>query len=313
MTNSTPPPVDLESLDLNLLTVLELLVRTGSAGATADRLGRTTPWVSQALTRLRTQLGDPLFFHDGRRMIPTERALQLAPGVGRALAELRQIIATEPRFEPASSLRVFRIDIPVGGDLVLAPTLTAFAAERAPGVGFVITSSRAGEVWPELQAGEIDLAIDYVELDDDEDLRHKLLYDDPFVVMTRRNHPAVAAAGGLTREVFAKARHVAVSWARNPRESPVDRRLADVGIKRRSSVFVPSIAAIPGVVEATDYFAMLSRRTARTLARHWQIDIHECPFEFQPIPIYIVWHRRFDADPGHAWLRNAMVDVCEAL
>ena len=54
-------PVNLSSVDLNLLVVLEALLAEGSVTRAAKRVGLSQPATSHALGRLRTLLGDPLF------------------------------------------------------------------------------------------------------------------------------------------------------------------------------------------------------------------------------------------------------------
>lgn len=308
------PPfiLDPEQIDLDNLRVFDLVMRNRSVSDTADVMGVFPGTVSRILKTLEERIGEPLFIVGRNTMIPTERALLIEEGVRSAIGDLRRAVLQRPSFDAATSDRGFKVDIPVGGHMVLAPLLMAHIDKTAPNVRLIISSSRAGDVWPQLQAGEVDLAMDYVQLPH-RDVRHQLLYDDPFVVIARRGHPAVAAAGGLTREVFETVQHVAVSWTRTPRESPVDRRLGAIKVMRRCKHYVPSIASIPGIVESTDYVAMLSRRTAQHVARRWAIEVHPCPFEFEPIPIHIVWHARYDDDPGHTWLRDALAHVVNAM
>src|SRR5437773_487786 len=64
-------PVHLASIDLNLLVVLDALLRSRSTVAAARALGRTQSAVSHALARLRTTLRDPLFVRAGSSLRPT--------------------------------------------------------------------------------------------------------------------------------------------------------------------------------------------------------------------------------------------------
>ncbi|OYT94518.1 MAG: LysR family transcriptional regulator, partial [Pseudomonas sp. PGPPP3] len=60
----------LPRLDLNLFRVFEAVWRERNLTRAADILCVSQPAVSHALTRLRKQLGDPLFVREGNGMRP---------------------------------------------------------------------------------------------------------------------------------------------------------------------------------------------------------------------------------------------------
>ncbi|MFN3628027.1 MAG: LysR family transcriptional regulator, partial [Parvibaculum sp.] len=70
--------MNLRRIDLNLLTVFDAIMAEGSITRAAARLGMTQPALSNALTRLRRQMDDPLFIRSADGMEPTERALRMA-------------------------------------------------------------------------------------------------------------------------------------------------------------------------------------------------------------------------------------------
>ena len=61
--------MNLRRHDLNLLVILEAVLREGSISAAARRLNLTQPAVSQGLGRARVMFGDPLMVRSG--MTPT--------------------------------------------------------------------------------------------------------------------------------------------------------------------------------------------------------------------------------------------------
>ncbi len=63
--------MNMATFDLNLLRVLDALLREGSTVAAARRVGLSQPAVSAALGRLRHALGDPLLVRHGPRLRPT--------------------------------------------------------------------------------------------------------------------------------------------------------------------------------------------------------------------------------------------------
>lgn len=88
----------LSRLDLNLLTVFDMLMQERNVTRAAERLHLSQSTVSHALGRLRQALDDPLFVMSRREMMPTERAKALASPVRQALAMLEQTNEIVRRF-----------------------------------------------------------------------------------------------------------------------------------------------------------------------------------------------------------------------
>lgn len=63
--------MDLKDIDLNLLVIFQQLLHERRVSAVANNLGLSQPTVSNALNRLRQQLGDELFLRTSRGMEPT--------------------------------------------------------------------------------------------------------------------------------------------------------------------------------------------------------------------------------------------------
>jgi DNA-binding transcriptional LysR family regulator len=81
-------PVNLSSIDLNLFLVLYAVLEERSATRAAARLNVTQSAVSNALSRLRRLLGDPLVVRNGRGLAPTPRAEELEPLLREATERL---------------------------------------------------------------------------------------------------------------------------------------------------------------------------------------------------------------------------------
>src|SRR5690606_9900531 len=103
--NSRHEMADLGSFDLNLLRVLEVMLREQSVAKAADRLSLTPPAVSNALNRLRSALKDPLFVRTRHGMEPTPFALTLAAPLQEGLTSLREVISASFGFDPSRDQR----------------------------------------------------------------------------------------------------------------------------------------------------------------------------------------------------------------
>ena len=80
-------------LDLNLLVVLDALLRERSVSRAAQHLNLTQPAVSSALARLREFFNDDILVMQGKRMESTALAEQLASKVRQILDATDSLIA----------------------------------------------------------------------------------------------------------------------------------------------------------------------------------------------------------------------------
>jgi DNA-binding transcriptional LysR family regulator len=69
--------MDIRKVDLNLLPVLDALLRHRSVTLAARELEMSQSALSSSLARLRELLGDSLFVRTGRGLLPTPRAALL--------------------------------------------------------------------------------------------------------------------------------------------------------------------------------------------------------------------------------------------
>ncbi|WP_429033669.1 LysR family transcriptional regulator [Aeromonas veronii] len=67
----------MSQVDLNLFRVLDAVIRYGGVTTAAEMMEMTPSAISQAISRLTTLVGEPLFVRQGRGITPTARALSL--------------------------------------------------------------------------------------------------------------------------------------------------------------------------------------------------------------------------------------------
>src|SRR4029079_5416394 len=125
---------DLSRIDLNLLVLFEIVFQERRVGRSAERLHLSPSAISHGLGRLRALLGDPMFLKTPKGVVPTERALRLAPSVAEILARIRGVVSTAAPFDPRHSTRRFVIGAPDGISSVMLPPLLETLREVAPGV-----------------------------------------------------------------------------------------------------------------------------------------------------------------------------------
>ena len=294
--------VKLNSVDLNLLVALEALLREGSVTKAGRSVGLSTPAMSHALARLRTQLEDPLLVRAGRGMVLTPRAVELRPRLQALLAEVGTVLSPARVFEPARLERTFRIHATDHVLTVLGTALDRLASREAPGVTlqFLPNSPDDGAL---LREGSIDLAVGvYVDLPPE--LRTRKLFTDRFVCVVREGHPTVGRK--LTLEQYLALEHLQIA----PRGKPggyLDTLLAVRNQRRRVARAVPYFLAGLQWVAESDYVLTISERVAKAVAPRLKLKLLPPPLPLEPYTLTLLWHPREDADPAHRWLRDLFV------
>ena len=75
----------------------------------------------------------------------------------------------------------------------------------------------------------------------------------------------------------------------------------------------PSFHALPALVVGTERVATIQSRLAAMLASAYPIRTIELPIELPVLEEVLLWHPRFDRDPGHAWFRGIVRHAAAAL
>jgi DNA-binding transcriptional LysR family regulator len=94
---------------------------------------------------------------------------------------------------------------------------------------------------------------------------------------------------------------------------PVMRQLALLDLQPRIAVRVESYLAVPYFVTGTDRVALMQERLATRLAASANLRVLECPGEAEPIVEALWWHRQYEEDPAHAWLRRLITETARRL
>ena len=122
-TRQPRPPMNLKTIDLNLLVYLDVLLRTGNVTQAAESIGISQPAMSNGLRRLRTLFADPLLIRTKDGMSPTERAMELQPLIRKIVADVEMAVQPDKGFDPSDGDRVFRISVSDYGECTLLPPL----------------------------------------------------------------------------------------------------------------------------------------------------------------------------------------------
>jgi len=300
--------MNVSSVNLNLLVALHALLSERSVTRAAARVGITQSAMSNALQRLRVLYGDPLFQRAGRGIVPTARALLVAPRLRDGLALLGETLAPTA-FDPATARRRFVLAASDYVEFVLLPPLLRELQEKAPGIRLEVKPWGLHEVPPDLATGDVDVMLGYYGRLPP---RHheQILFEDRYVCIVRKGHPVVGSKLTLARYVALE--HVVVSQAKGGVAS-VDVALAARGLERNVAVRVSHFLMVPRLVARTDLVAAIGWRAVEPFVKTFGLQVHTPPLSLTAGRIGQVWHTRQLADPAAAWLRATIAAVARAV
>lgn len=297
--------MELKDLDLNLLVIFQQLLQERRVSSVAVNLGLTQPTVSNALNRLRQQLGDDLFLRTSKGMEPTAYAMQLAEPISYALSALQETLNQRTRFEPGTSQRKFIVGMSDIGEIYFLPRLMELLAEVAPGISLSTIRTTGANLADDMEAGRIDLAIGWLPHLKSGFFQRRLFVQD-HVCMFRRGH-SLDKASRLTKKEFEAAEHVVVSAA-GTGHATVDNSIEKLGVKRKVVLTVPHFVAVGHILAATDMVATVPERFARHCVEPFGLKYATLPLKLPEIGINLFWHSRFHKEPGNQWLRSLVFD-----
>jgi DNA-binding transcriptional LysR family regulator len=297
--------MNVTDLDLNLLRVLDAVLRERSVTAAAARLGLTQPAVSNALARLRAAFDDALFVRTPSGMAPTPFARDLDDPVREALALIESALAHGGGFDPAISNRAFRFYMSDLGEISFLPALVERVRRIAPGVYLEALGLPLEAIGDGLAGGTLDLAIGFLP-GLSAPVRRRRLFSDPYVCLMRSDHPRIGTR--LTRKLFLEASHALVS-STGSGHRVIEEALERHGVTRRIALRVPHFTVVPMVLARTDLLLTLPSQVARAYEADGRFKSLPVPLPIPPAEVAVHWHERFERDAGNRWLRERMVEL----
>ena len=306
--------MNLQSIDLNLLVVLEALVEECNVTRAAKRIGLSQPAMSNALARLRRTFDDPLLVRTAEGMVPTPAAQSLIIPVRHALTQLREALEEKAFFDPTATDRTFHLLTNDYAEIALVAPLLQTLRANAGSIKLRIQRPRSVFEPPSTSslADSFDLAVGFYPdaLALDARLHSALLWEEQNVCLVSAKHPTIN--GKLSLKQFAEAEHVALFYKPSG-PGVVDTLLAQKGYTRKIAVQSPHFASLPFVVAGTDLIATVPERMARQFARQLKLQVLPVPLDLPAFRLTLLWHQRHHSDPAHRWLRATMIETAMKL
>ena len=154
-----------------------------------------------------------------------------------------------------------------------------------------------------LRDGEIDLDIGVRGNDWAPEIVTEGLARLRFEGFARRGHPIFKE--GVTPKTFTAHGHIAAS-RRGISRGPIDTALAANGLERVVAITVPTASAALSIAAKSDLLASAPGIAASIGAWKEAVTAFALPVPTPPLIVAQSWHPRFNEDPAHGWLREAV-------
>ncbi|MBX9860365.1 MAG: LysR family transcriptional regulator [Sphingomonas sp.] len=296
----------LRGIDLNLLPVLEALLRLRNATKAGAEVGLSQPAMSRALGRLRHLLDDPLLVRASGGAMLSPRAEALRQPLAVLLAEVRALLV-EPAFDPAAEQRTLRLAMTDAQAELLLPPLVARIVAVAPNVVLEWVPISAG-LPQRMITGDVDLtlALDTTPLP--RGAASEPLMVDRLATVVRVGHPC---GGRWTMADYATYPSVLISLLGDS-ASDMDGELAAAGLERPVAAIVPTFRAAADIVAVTNAVTTISRAFAARVAEPLKLMLIDPPLATVRLGVVTIWATYRGGDPLLAWLRGLLRDVAQA-
>ena len=302
------------TFDLNLLRVLDAVLRERSTTMAGNRLGVSQSAVSNALGRLRHSLQDDLFIRQGNQLVPTDFAALLERPLREELDRLEGLLTKGHCFDPSNATGTFKI---AGSDFfaeLLMPGLSDILGQKSPKIVAQLVDLVPGRHLESLEKHQADLAL-IPDMEMPDWIEREPLFHSTFSVIGRKSNPALAGiktGSELPMEIYCDLSHIAFS-PEGKLAAMGDAALAKTGRRRRVAMTLPVFSGVCRAVSESDRVALVPTPLAHKVAKGFDLKVFDPPFEIHAAPIVGIWHKRSSGNPMANWVRQQVFELLKPL
>jgi DNA-binding transcriptional LysR family regulator len=285
-------------LDLNLLTVFDAVMTERHVTRSAERLHTTQPAVSNALRRLRDQLGDELFLKVPGGVRPTARAEAIWPSIRQSLADIQSTLSPA-QAAPATFAGTATLSLSDYAAALLLPRLVPAVEAEAPGLTLRVLPNLHVHSTTAVETGQSDLALGVFGAAKP-GMSVETVREERYVCIMRKGH--ALSRGRLTPKKLAGANHLLVTPS-GEATGIVDRLLAEHGLSRRVALTVNQFLLAPRIVADSSLIAVLAESAVTLSGAAPRLHVAPVPLPLPNLRLQMLWHHRTSRDSSLAWLR----------
>jgi DNA-binding transcriptional LysR family regulator len=253
------------------------------------------------LSRLRDQFGDGLLVKQGRGLVPTPRARALREPLKLALGGMRAMLEPPPAFAPSSATRCFRILTSDYAHVVMLGGVLDDLRIAAAGVT-IVAETPGNDAFERLAGGAVDLVLAPPEVCP-RWARAQTVLGDRWACVRRRGEALPATLNG-----YLALEHVDVGIEKQF-GGAIAAGLASRSSRRRVRAQVADFAGALFVVAQSQLLATVPAPVAMRGCSLLPLAMSPVPFKLPSPEVAMIWPRRLDDDPAHAWFRQKVLQA----
>jgi DNA-binding transcriptional LysR family regulator len=301
--------IDLYRLNLNLLVALDILLAEKSVTKAAQKLFLTQAAMSNNLQQLRVIFKDELLIREKNRMVLTSFAASLQAKLHHVLEQMRELVENGQQFAAETSNRLFKIAMSDYCSALVLPQLLEKLEQAAPGIKLTVIPADPLNSPQPFENGDCDLALGMLPFTDPA-VTKQLLFQDQGVCVMNTQH-ACAKKPKLSLTDYLAYPHLAITRVgQSDRPKLVEEALAALNVQRNVKIGLPYMEPIfQMIAQSETLLATIPHKVAKRYQNQYHFVIKPLPFTIKPMEFYLVWHRRYDSDFGHQWLRAQIAAI----
>jgi len=300
--------MNMREIDLNLLLVFEAVYSAGNISRAAEQLDLSQPALSNALARLRKQLDDRLFVRSGNGVAPTSRAERMIGPVRQALDAIREGLTPASTFDPVTTERHFTLIIadPLES-VVMAGILNTLQLNTR--LSFELLPPQLVQVEDALLNHSLDLSV-FLLPPRHSEFNSLTLCPVDVVIVARQGHPRINATSSFSDLEGEQWVGLALKPGKlkNTEKLTVWQRP-----DKQPMVLVNKANSIAHIVAKTDMVGFVSAVYAQEFADIFGLQVIRPPMPVSNQNFHMTWHKRYNDDAGHVWLRNCVMDSVQQI
>lgn len=306
-------PLKRKPIDFQLLQIFDVVYRLRSLTRALPMLPgiSSQPQLTKKIGILEDLLGGVLFVRAGAGVNPTMLADRLVEPIRQQIDHFENVLSKAKTFDPLMSEQTFVLHIRPDIAPFLSPRLVKRIVASAPNIDIYMKARRDKLLASDLRAGDPQLAV-YTEPVEDRYCNHEPLFEDRIAVIARKDHPRIKGKH-ISKELYGELEHIIVARTGPHDAGPFELLCRNNGIKRHVRLATPIPTLVPEILNATDLVATTSRRMANYFRRHFNIAVYDLPIRDVKLTYYMIWHKLFQEDEGHTWLRNEIKELAREI
>jgi DNA-binding transcriptional LysR family regulator len=295
--------VSLRTANLNLMPVLQELLKHQSVTKASHALGLSPSATSQALTQLRQLMDDPLLVRVGANLKLTPKAIELIGPLTEVCADLERLLERDS-FQPKLAKREFQIASSDLFVLLLARPMMDLLEQEAPHIRMHFVDI-GRDLTDRMAAREIDFALipDFA-IDDlaPAPLRFCPLSAGGAVALMSVDHPLTAqeSVNQADLRLYQQVVFQPDAIMRDPKRA----LMPNGGDEPNAAVRIQQMTLLPHLLPGTRYIAIVSKQLADIATAILPLTSRRLAYRTVGTTMGLAWSPIYDRDLAHKWFRT---------